>query len=87
MLYFLGFACGGSVLLQCSRMYVVALLHSGEVYQWGAVPHESSFILRPQRIGIDLGIKVNKVACGRSHCMILSDDGKVRKRFKLSGKY
>ncbi|KAK7604750.1 hypothetical protein V9T40_005936 [Parthenolecanium corni] len=72
-----GFACGGSVFLPSSRIFVLAYLHSGEIYQWGSVPHESSFILRPQQIGIDLEIKVKTVACGRSHCMILSEDGKV----------
>lgn len=75
-LYYLGLACGGEV---NSGVFVVAYLHNGEIYQWGSLPRRSNSnsITTPQRLNIGFNLKVTSIACGYSHCLILTDDGKV----------
>lgn len=74
----LGLVCGGD---GQEKIFLVAHLYSGEIYQWGIPFPSDKAIMSPLQIGGNLKILVKKVACGGSDCVILSDDGKVRNVF------
>ncbi|KAK7604753.1 hypothetical protein V9T40_005939 [Parthenolecanium corni] len=69
-----GVVSGGSRL---TGQFLLAYLHSGELYCWGRMPLKTDIIQCPTEFTIDPKIMVKTVACGVSHCVILSDDGQV----------
>lgn len=73
-----GFTCGGNA---PSELFVIAHLQNGEIYQWGSLPLKSYYGAQPSPVRVEFGVgvqvKVKAVACGVSHCMIVSDDGRV----------
>ncbi|KAK7604748.1 hypothetical protein V9T40_005934 [Parthenolecanium corni] len=71
-----GFTCGGDF---DDGIFMIARLQNGDIYQWGSLPRTSydEASAFPMRVEFDVEVKVKAVACGFSHCMILSNDGRV----------
>lgn len=73
-----GFTCGGN---PPNEMFLIARLRTGDIYQWGLHPWKSANGIVPSPVRVDFGVsvlvKVKAVACGVSHCMVVSDDGRV----------
>lgn len=65
------------------KIFVIACLQNGEIFQWGSIPSKSNRQdqMIPERVefgfGLRVGVKIKAVACGSSHCMVMSDDGRV----------
>lgn len=73
--FYLGFAYGGDSSIS-GKHFVVAYLNNNEVYQWGSVPGSETPILEPNLVH-QFDCKVEKVACGDSHCVVLCENGQV----------
>lgn len=74
---FSGLVFGGD---DVEREFLVAFLDSGEIFWWGVIPFPvNEVVFAPEKISINAKIRVKAVACGASHCAVLSEDGEVRK--------
>ncbi|KAK7604749.1 hypothetical protein V9T40_005935 [Parthenolecanium corni] len=80
----LGFAVGGTRNSSSpsgdntcvSSTFVIAYLHSGQIYQWGFIPWTGTTLLEAVFVH-KLDNKVVEVACGYSHCVALCENGQV----------